>query len=507
MMTLMAAYGPSWRTVGPWADGTEFAAINPLDPTGSYQIYLRAIGEGGYSIERMGSLAVAYPSESGSSFESSLDSSDDTPPTTPIVDDSLEFCMFTDRLTGYWRSTDPQSGIEQYQYRIVKLTETGSTSGGKSGGGKGATAPAPSVSATATTTPYVAVTEWASAAGMEIFTIRGLDLEHNRRHFIEVKARNGAGLWSGIGRSDGVLIDTTGASAPEISNIITGEFAESMTAMAEFTPPSEEDASVPYGVSYTTAAGKHIPMSGTTTSGTAGPAMSETMAAKVSASTGVSSTGAMLGSSWREILDEPTGPFANSVSARWREAVDEESGVVGYYYALETSAGNTDLVGWTFTYNKQVIMQNLPVSQGQQVFFMVRALNGAGKLGQVAAEILTIDYEDDTPPRRAPHVIASYDADSDSLTVYWYGDGGDPESGLVEYQWVLQRGSGEGAELDWTSIGMSRRVETEVELDMGITYYVKVKAINGAGLFTVGTSEGITRGVEVMEEMRQIRQP
>jgi hypothetical protein len=138
---------------------------------------------------------------------------------------------------------------------------------------------------------------------------------------------------------------------------------------------------------------------------------------------------------------------------------------------------------------------------------MVRALNGAGKLGNVAAEILAIDYEDDTPPRRAPHVVASYDADSDSLTVYWYGDGGDPESGIVEYQWALQRGSGEGADLDWTSIGMSRRVETEVELDMGITYYVKVKAINGAGLFTVGTSEGIMRGVEVMEEMRQIRRP
>ncbi len=81
--------------------------------------------------------------------------------------------------------------------------------------------------------------------------------------------------------------------------------------------------------------------------------------------------------------------------------------------------------------------------------------------------------------------------------LFWQRYGGDPESGIVDYQWAIQRGS-DTTDLEWLSVGMNRRVKTHVELAAGYTHYVKVKAINGVGLFRIGTSEDI----RIIMEMR-----
>ena len=190
--------------------------------------------------------------------------------------------------------------------------------------------------------------------------------------------------------------------------------------------------------------------------------------------------------------DNGSPPYANSVSARWHEAMDPESGILGYYYGLGRTSGVPDLVNWTFTRNRQVTMENLPLAQGDEVTFMVRGVNGTGRMGEIGTRSMTVHYDDDTPPVHAPQVAATYDERTDVLIASWWGDGGDPESGVVEYKWAVKRGTVEPAESEWQSTGTERRMETTRDLRGGNTYYILVRSINGAGLYSTGSSEGIT---------------
>jgi hypothetical protein len=317
---------------------------------------------------------------------------------------------------------------------------------------------------------------------MQELNIRDLDLEHNRRYHVEVKAKNGVGLWSAVGRSDGVRVDTTASSQPTMTGVLRGEFLEvtstvfstpiALSGYAMATAPSSfiTDAGASYAMGFSSA----------TTMSYAEESGDLPMDMEMEAGT---------------MFIEPEGPYPNTLSARWSASSDPESGVVGYYYALGRSAESGDLVGWTFTDRREITMENLPISQGDVCYFSVRGVNGAGAWSRADTASLVIEYTDSTPPVRAPHVLASYDADTDSLRVFWYGDGGDPESGVVEYQWAIGHRATEeeaGALVqDWTSVGMHRRVERSIALVGGFTYYVKVKAINGVGLYRTGFSEAI----------------
>lgn len=110
---------------------------------------------------------------------------DVTPPTTPIVREEGEFIVTSTQLTAFWSSEDKESGIAEYQYAIGTLP--------------GATD----------------VVNWKSAGINTSVTETNLSLQNGKTYYFAIKARNGAGLWSEVGYSDGIIVDS---SAPVITH-------------------------------------------------------------------------------------------------------------------------------------------------------------------------------------------------------------------------------------------------------------------------------------------------
>lgn len=102
---------------------------------------------------------------------------DITSPSTPLVIDDGEITTDTTSLHFRWFSQDPESGIIDYKCAI-------STSP------KGAD-----------------VVDWTSCGDKTEIEVTGLDLSVGKDYYLSVKARNGAGLWSDVGISDGITID------------------------------------------------------------------------------------------------------------------------------------------------------------------------------------------------------------------------------------------------------------------------------------------------------------
>lgn len=113
--------------------------------------------------------------------------SDTTAPTTPVVTDDGAYTASATQLHATWASSDPESGIAEYQY----LIQQDSTSG-------------------------AIIVNWTSTGTTASVTKIGLSLTQGKTYYIQVKARNGAGLWSAIGTSNGIKMETTAPSAPAV---------------------------------------------------------------------------------------------------------------------------------------------------------------------------------------------------------------------------------------------------------------------------------------------------
>jgi Leucine-rich repeat (LRR) protein len=100
---------------------------------------------------------------------------DYTPPTTPVVTDDGATTESTSELHATWSSSDPESGIAEYQYAI------GTTSGGTD------------------------ILDWTSAGTSAEVTKTGLSLTVGNTYYFAVKAKNGDDLWSEVGVSDGIV--------------------------------------------------------------------------------------------------------------------------------------------------------------------------------------------------------------------------------------------------------------------------------------------------------------
>jgi len=111
---------------------------------------------------------------------------DTTPPTIPAVTDDGATTNYISTFHAVWTAQDPQTGISEYQYAI------GTSSGG------------------------IDVVNWTSCGTQAEITKTGLSLVTGKTYYFSVKAKNGVGLWSGIGTSDGITLNQ---SAPSITSI------------------------------------------------------------------------------------------------------------------------------------------------------------------------------------------------------------------------------------------------------------------------------------------------
>jgi len=102
---------------------------------------------------------------------------DNSPPTVPVIDDGNRSWYLT-KLSAKWDSEDDLSGVDSYNYSI------GSSPGAAD------------------------ILDWKETSKKKI-TEKDLNLTNGSTYYWSVIAGNDVGLWSGIGHSDGVYVDTS----------------------------------------------------------------------------------------------------------------------------------------------------------------------------------------------------------------------------------------------------------------------------------------------------------
>ena len=101
---------------------------------------------------------------------------DMTAPSTPVVTVDGDYIASAAQLHTSWTSNDAESGIVEYQYAV------GTTPGGTD------------------------MVGWTSTGTEMEATVTGLSPMDGQTYYIDVKAKNGAGTWSDIAVSDGIIV-------------------------------------------------------------------------------------------------------------------------------------------------------------------------------------------------------------------------------------------------------------------------------------------------------------
>jgi len=125
---------------------------------------------------------------------------DTTAPTLPLVIDSGVYNNSAATLSANWVSSEPESGIVDYQYCITQDSINGTI-----------------------------IKNWTSTGGTPLVIAIGLTLLQGKTYYFGVKAKNRAGLWSAIGYSDGIKVDTTASSKPLVTD--EGAYTNNITTL------------------------------------------------------------------------------------------------------------------------------------------------------------------------------------------------------------------------------------------------------------------------------------
>jgi len=139
-----------------------YALDGLLTPGTTYHFRAKAVGDG-----------TVYGDDLTFTTGSLADAS---APTTPAVTDDGTTTTSTSQLHATWSATDAESGVGEYQYAI------GTISGGTD------------------------ILGWTPMGMNTEATKTGLTLTPGTKYFISVKARNGDGLWSEVGISNGITV-------------------------------------------------------------------------------------------------------------------------------------------------------------------------------------------------------------------------------------------------------------------------------------------------------------
>ncbi|MEN6519966.1 MAG: S8 family serine peptidase [Armatimonadota bacterium] len=109
---------------------------------------------------------------------------------------------------------------------------------------------------------------------------------------------------------------------------------------------------------------------------------------------------------------------------------------------------------------------------------------------KAGAGTATVKFDDDPPTQPIVSVPSSYITDLTSISASWQSE--DPDTGIAKYEYAI--GSSQGAKdvLDWTDAGTSTQVtKTGLSLVSGQEYFITVRATNGIGMTSQGSSSSI----------------
>jgi hypothetical protein len=183
--------------------------------------------------------------------------------------------------------------------------------------------------------------------------------------------------------------------------------------------------------------------------------------------------------------------ISSELSANWTASNDSESGIAGYKYAIGTTAGATDITGWSNIVSAESATRTgLLLSVGSTYYFSVVAVNGAGlESGVTSSDGMFLEEGSDvTPPDNISQVRDGTGNDIDTttsttqLSANW-SPSNDSESGILYYKYAIGTVAGWTDVVGWTDNGLSTSVtETGLNLASGSRYYFTVVAVNGLGL-------------------------
>ncbi len=143
---------------------------------------------------------------------------DVTAPTTPVVSDDGASTTDLTQLHASWTSSDAESGVTEYQYAI------GTTSGGTD------------------------VVDWTSVGTDTEVTKTGLSLSAGTTYYFAVKAKNGQGLWSVVGTSDGIIAQETTDVTPPVISTVSATSIAATGATITWTTDEAASSKVEYGL-------------------------------------------------------------------------------------------------------------------------------------------------------------------------------------------------------------------------------------------------------------------
>ena len=402
---------------------------------------------------------------------------DATAPVRPSVTDDGRYSSNANTIQATWTSSDVESGIAGYQYSI------GTTPGGTT------------------------IVGWTDAGTGTSIQRTGLTLVSGTTYYINVKARNGGGGYSEVGSSDGITVDTTIPSTPVVVDV--GEYlSDPHSVFASWSSADNESGVIKFEYSVGTAPGGTQTLSwtdaGTSTQATiAGLELTNGVRYYVNVR---ATNGALLissaGSSDGAILDvtAPDAPVVTDdgdytasttqLRASWT-CSDAQSGIKTYKYAIGTSSGSADVVGWTDVgTNTSITKTGLSLSDKKTYYFSVKAVNGA--IAESAAGLsngITVDATAPTKPVVTDD--GDYTAESNQLHATWVCE--DLESGITRYEYSIGTSAGSTDIVNWTDIGANTAItRTGLVMQDGRTYYINVRGYNRLGLVgEVGSSNGI----------------
>ncbi len=192
-----------------------------------------------------------------------------------------------------------------------------------------------------------------------------------------------------------------------------------------------------------------------------------------------------------------TPQFATSTTMKFTwDGIDSESGInrvqaaLGSdYYQADVTGGWVEITGSPCNLSHDASGNKLELITGQRYYLTLRLTNSAGLATEMASPSILID---NTPPP-VPLVFdqGDYINTMQSLRAHWIWSQVDPESG-VTYKWALVQSFEEISAAVWLDGDAAMRIElVDFNQMHGHTYYFAVKALNGAGLTSIGMSNGI----------------
>jgi len=385
---------------------------------------------------------------------------DATPPSRPVVvfpgsparpsadGGSEAWTSQGSELTARWTAGDPESGIAEYRYAV------GVSPGDSS------------------------IRPWQSAGGRAEIRLE-VNVSPSTPMYVSVQARNGQNLWGEVGTSPGLRWDPSPPAFPAGAAIAAGPLTDgAVTPLRTVALPACPVPEPAFPASTITVSTRDA-----TSLGTWDGTFSKT------ASDGSTDGGqtATAGSAPRR---EPQRSFS------WPAADDPESGLLGYYWRVDTvpAAGFTP-TGWTALGTQpSMTLTGDPLDYERAVYLSLAAV---GYTGVATAPLVFGPFRVPDPTRPSnPAFCAGLGGATDRLTLTVSGEAGDPETGVRGYQYRVRTDASTVRDwpadsTDWSSLRAGGTVTTgPVALTDGQRYYVDVRAVNGHGL----SSDTVTSG-------------